>query len=146
MHSKSDNIEITIKDEVIKKLFDSLKIRYQNDLQSIRGSEFVFDYVRSLDYKCHEINLSCGGSYINSPDSIKNKKATIYSINKKGNKCFRYALTVALNYDKIGKNAERITKIKPFINKYNCEGINYPSEKDDWKKIDQNNLTIGNCS
>ena len=44
MHSKSDNIEIMISDEadeVIKKLFDSLKNRYQNNLQSMRGSEFV---------------------------------------------------------------------------------------------------------
>ena len=28
--------------EVIKELFDSLKNRYQNDLESIKGSEFVF--------------------------------------------------------------------------------------------------------
>ena len=41
-----------------------------------------------------------------------------------------------------GKNPERITKIKPFINKYKCEGINFPSEKDDWKKFEKNNVTI----
>ena len=29
----------------------------------------------------------------------------------------------------------RITKIKHFINKYNWKGINFSSEKDDWKKI-----------
>ena len=37
MHSKSDNIEIMINneaDEVIKELFDSIKNRYQNNLQS----------------------------------------------------------------------------------------------------------------
>ena len=32
-------------DEVIKKLFNSLKSRYQNDLESKKGSEFVFHYV-----------------------------------------------------------------------------------------------------
>ena len=45
MHSKSDNIEIMINDEadeVIKKMFDSLKNRYQNNLESIKGSEFFF--------------------------------------------------------------------------------------------------------
>ena len=41
-----------------------------------------------------------------------------------------------------GKNPERITKIKPFINKYKWEGINFPSEKDDWKKFEKNNVTI----
>ena len=48
MRSKSDNIEIIMNDkadEVIEELFDSLKSRYQNNLESIKDSEFVFDYV-----------------------------------------------------------------------------------------------------
>ena len=51
MNSKSDYIEIMISnevDEVIKNFFDSLKNTYQNNLQSMRGSEFVFDYVQLL--------------------------------------------------------------------------------------------------
>ena len=86
MHSKSDSIEIMINDEadeVIKELFYSLKSRYQNNLESIKGSEFVSNYVNLLYYKCHKINPSRGGSYIDSPDWIKNKKATINPINKK---------------------------------------------------------------
>ena len=63
----------------------------------------------------------------------KNQKATINPINKKHNKCFQYAVTFALNYEEIKKDPQRTTKIKPFINKCNCEGINFPSEKDDWK-------------
>ena len=50
MHSKSDNIEIMISDEadeVIKKLFDSFKNRYQNNVESIKGSEFVFKFIFS---------------------------------------------------------------------------------------------------
>ena len=48
MHSKNDNIIIISDetDEVIKKLFDSLKNRYQNNLHSMRGSVLVFDYVQ----------------------------------------------------------------------------------------------------
>ena len=48
MYSKSDNIEIMINDEadkLIKELFDLLKNRYQNNLESTKGSELVFDYV-----------------------------------------------------------------------------------------------------
>ena len=33
------------------------------------------------------------------------------------------------------KNPERITIIRPFINKDKWEGINFPSEKDDWKNL-----------
>ena len=47
-----------------------------------------------------------------------------------------------LNYEEIGKHAERITKIKHFINKYKCKGINFPSQKDNWKKIEKNNVAI----
>ena len=45
-HSKTDNIEIMINnkaDEVVKELFDSLKNKYQNTLESMRGREFVFN-------------------------------------------------------------------------------------------------------
>ena len=89
MHSKSDNIEIMINDEadeVIKYLFDSLKNRYQNNLESMKGSNFVFNYVHLLYYKRYKINPNRGGSYIDFPDWIKKKKATINPINKK-NKC-----------------------------------------------------------
>ena len=61
-------------DEYIEELFKSLKNRYQNNLQLMKGSEFVFNYVNLLYYKCHKINPNCGGSYIVSPDWIKNKK------------------------------------------------------------------------
>ena len=43
MHSKSDNIETMISDEVTKEVFDSLKNRYQNNLESMEDSEFLFD-------------------------------------------------------------------------------------------------------
>ena len=64
MHQKSDNIEIMINvmnsnminvtDEVIKELFDSLKNRFQNNLESTKGSGFVFSCIHLLFYKCHK--------------------------------------------------------------------------------------------
>ena len=36
---------------------------------------------------------------------------------------------------KTGRHPEEISKIKPFIDKCNWEGINYPSESDGWKKL-----------
>ena len=138
MHSESENIQTMISDitdEIIEKCFNSLKKRNENNLQSIRSSEFVLDYVHLLYYKCNEIKLTrwifvlnCGGSYIDSPDWIKNKQAIINPINKKNSKCFQQATIVVLNYEEIKTDPQRITKIKPFITKYNWEGINYPSE------------------
>ena len=109
----------------------------------MKGREFAFNYVQLLYYKCHKISPNHDGSYIDSPDWIKNKKATtINSINIKDNKCFQYVVTVALNYEEMKKDLQRITKIKPFINKYNWEGIYFPSEKNDWKNFEKNNVTV----
>ena len=82
-----------------------------------------------------------GGSYIDSPDLIKNKKATLNPIDKKDNKCFQYAVTVVLNHEEIRKDPQRITNIKPFRNKYNWKKI-FLSEKNDCKTLEKNNLTI----
>ena len=99
MHSKSDNIEVLNgkeTDEIIEYLLSSILQRYQKGLEeSMKGSEFVFDSVDSLYYKLHKVNQ-------------KNNE----------NKCFQYALTVTLNHEKIGKDPQRITKIKPFIDQY----------------------------
>ena len=49
---------------------------------------------------------------------------------------------VLLNYIEIKKYPQIISKNKLFINKYNWEGINFPSEKDDWKKLEKNIVII----
>ena len=102
-------------------------------------AKIVFDYVQLFYYKCHKINPNGGGSYIDSPDWIENKKAAINAINKKDNKWFQYAVSVVLNHEEIGKHVERITKIKSFINQYKGKAINFLSKKDykkkKWKNI-----------
>ena len=46
-------------------------------------------------------------------------------------------------HEKMGKNPARITKVKPFINKYKWDRINDPSEKkDDMKEFEKNNVII----
>ena len=145
MCGTSDDIEIMIcdeTDEIFEKLFESLLKKCQEGLEkSMKGSEFVFDSVDLLYYKLHRITRNRRGSYIDSPEWLKNKKATINPINKKDDNCFQYAITVALNCEEIGKNPERITKIKSFINKYNWKEIEFPSRKNDWKKFEKKEKT-----
>ena len=43
---------------------------------------------------------------------------------------------------KVESHPERISNIKPFINKYNWKGINYSSKIDDWKTLKKNNPTV----
>ena len=126
-------------DEVIKVLFKSLLQRYQENLQEkMKDSDFIFNGINYLYYDLNKVNISKGGSYIDSPKWLKNKKSTI---NPKNNdyKCFQYAITLALNYDKIDRNPQRISKIKPFIENYNWKDIDFPSRRKDWNKFELNN-------
>ena len=81
MYTQSDNATImngTETDDIINKLFKSFLKMYQEGLETkMKGSEFVFDSVDLLYYRLHKISLNRGGSYIDSSDWIKNKKATI---------------------------------------------------------------------
>ena len=76
-------------------------------------------------YKCHKVNFRHGGP------NPKNKD----------DKCFQYAVTVALNYEEIESHPEKVPNIKLFVNKYKWKGKNYPSKIYDWKTFEKNNLT-----
>ena len=142
MHTRSYNKEImngSDTDKVIEELFESFLQRYEQNLEEkMKGSEFEFDGVNFLYYDFNKISLNRGGSYIDSPKWLKNKKSTI---NPKNNdyKCFQYAVTLALNLDKINNHPKRISKIKPFIDQYNWNELDFPSTSKDWKKFESNN-------
>ena len=55
-----------------------------------------------MHYNLHKVGLNRVGPYKDSPKRLKNKKTTMNSI-KNENKCFQYALTIALNYQNIKK-------------------------------------------
>ena len=145
MYTRGDNEEFmscSDTDEVIKLLFRSLLQKYQENLQNkMRGSDFEFDGVNLLYYNFNKISLNRGGSYIEPAKWIKDKKSII---NPKNNdhKCFQYAVTLALNYDKIDKNRQRTSKIRTIIDQYNWKDIDYPATSKDWKKFEQNNESI----
>ena len=100
----------------------------------MRGSDSILNSVQLLYCKCHKIN-------IDSPDWIKKKKTAINPKNE-DYKLFQYASTVALNHEEIKRHLQRISKIKPFINKYNWNEIKYPSKIHDWKTFEKNNRSI----
>lgn len=69
-------------------------------------------------------DFKLGEPYTESPDWIKNKKATTNE-KKKDDRCFCYATTIALNVGEIKKDPQRISNIKPFMNKHNWYGMKY---------------------
>ena len=148
MRTKSNNVEIIMSSETdnvglfIEGLFRSLSERYQEGLEeSTEGRKFIFDSVDSFYYDLNKISLNRGGSYIDSAEWLKNKKAII---NPKNNddKCFQYTLTVVLNYKQIRNNPQRIPNIRPLIDQYNWKCIDSPTSSDLWKVFERNNKSI----
>ena len=117
MHSSSSNINFTSysdANDIIDKLLKSLHSRYQEILEtSMRENEFLFDSVQLIYYKSYKESFVRGGSYIDSPDWTKKKKATINPKNT-DSQCSKYTATVELNYEETESRPERVSSIKPF--------------------------------
>ena len=60
----------------------------------------------------------------------------------RGDADFEDALDDALNYQAIKKDPQRISKLKPYINKYNWKEIDFPAGPKDWIRFERNNKTI----
>ena len=73
-----------------------------------------------------------------SSEWLKSKKESITNEDN----YFQNALNDTLNHETIETHPERISKLKPYINQYNWKDIKFPSDKEDWKKFEQNNKGI----
>ena len=93
MYTRSDNEEFMIGDytnEIIKSLFESFLQKFEENVQEkMRGSDFEFDGINFVSYNFNKTSIYRGGSYIDFPKWLKDKKSTI---NPKNNdlKCFQY--------------------------------------------------------
>ena len=89
MYTRSNNIEIMFgddNDDITEQLFESLLKKYEENLQNkMRGSEFEFDGVNVLYYDFNKTSINTGGSYIDSPKWLKDKKSTINPKNNDDN-------------------------------------------------------------
>ena len=73
-----------------------------------------------------------------SSEWLRSKKESITSEDN----CFQSTLNDSLDYQIIKTHPERISKLKPYINQYNWKDIKFPSDKEDWRKFEQNDKEI----
>ena len=62
---------------------------------------------------------------VKTPEFLKSKRAILNPQNN-DNKSFEYSITLSLYQEQIGKNYNRVPNIKPYINSFNWENINFP--------------------
>ena len=146
LYTKRDNVKImngTDTNEAINELIKSFTNRHHEGLETkMKGTSYIFERVDLLEYHFHKISLNRGSSYIESPEWIKRKKVTINPKNTNDNKCFQYAIIAALNYQKIDHHSERISKLKPFIDNFNWDNIDFPAGHKDSSVFEKNNSDI----
>ena len=117
--------------EEIKLVYKSNYNKHKNQVILLMINEEANNYyyfaVKNL------LKLNCLGY-------LKNKKEAIIN----GDNDFQNALDDALNYQNIERDPQRISKLKPYINRYNWEGIEFPARPKDWKKFERNKTIAHN--
>ena len=102
-----------------------------------RKNQVILLMINDESNKCHYFAVK-NLSELNSSGWLRGKKETIIS----GDNDFENTLHDALNYETIEKIPQRISKLNPYINKYNWKGIKFLAEPEEWKKFEQNNKAI----
>ena len=67
--------------------------------QACESSNYVFVRIVEMTYHCHKVDMNRGGSYVDLPDWIKNKKCCINPKNEDDDECFKWAVTGSLHYN-----------------------------------------------
>ena len=68
-----------------------------------------------------------------SSEWLRSKKESITNEDN----CFQNALNDSLDYQRIKKDPQKISKLKPYINQCNWKGIKLLSDKEDWKSLNK---------
>ena len=86
-----------------------------------------------------EYQLKQQSTFIETPEHIKKcamnpQNDDIY--------CFKYSVALALYHKEIGRNPQRVSKIKPFINNTNGGNINFSPQEQDYEPLKMKNKSI----
>ena len=131
--------KLVISAELIDAMFSHIKTQVENP--ALPASGFSLDQVLHLHIDFYKLNLTRGSSYIPLPAWISKKKAVINPKNE-DQECFKWAVTVALNHGEIGKNPQRISNIKPYANKQNWTGLEFPVAVNKIDRFEKNNPSV----
>ena len=124
--------------EFVRNLYDSLLVEYEKSESSLKGINFVFNSVDLSYLQVVKTSLKRGGSYIEAPEWIDKKKAIINPKNLNDNKCFAYSIIASALYDEIGRDHNRVGKLKTHMDYFNWNGINFPTQQKDWDLFEKN--------
>ena len=129
--SRSDNVTgmpSSNTNEILEQLLISFYKKLNDDLQLSReSSSFGYESVEECNIHFNKIDLRRGASFIDTPEWLKHKKATINPQNKNDVYCFMYTIGIALYHNELGKNPGRISKKLDIYSAFNWHNIDFPT-------------------
>lgn len=100
------------------------------------GSANRFIKLLSYDVRISKYQPIKGGSYIDLPPEIKNKKCCI-NIKNQDDLCLVYCILYHFNKDVIKKDPQRVSNFKPYMNDYDFSKIDFPIKLKDLDKVEK---------
>ena len=128
--------------EIINEAYKTLIQSFERISNALDDSDYLYYGIVSLDVDIHEVELTRGNSYLKLPEWIANKKAVINPKNEHDDECFKWAVIAALHHGEIEHHAERINNLKPFVSRYNWDGIKFPATTNQISKFEKQNPDI----
>ena len=123
---EQENYSITINVPFVSHNSEEIKLEYKSSYNK-RKNQVILLMINDEANKYYYFAIK-NLSELNSLRRLQGKKELIINNNNNNsNNNFQNALDDALNYQAIEPQPERISKLKPYINKYNWEGINFPA-------------------
>ena len=145
--SRSDNVicmPSSNANKILEQLLSSLYEKFNDDLQLSReSSSFVYESVEECNIHFHKKDLRRVTSFIDTPEWLKHKKATINLQNVNNVYYFMYAATIALYHSELGKNPGRISKkLDILVHCFNWHDITFPASYEDYTTFERLNSDV----
>ena len=100
---------------------EEIKLAYKLKYNNMGKNQVIFLMVNDKAKKCYYFDVK-NLLELCSSEWLRSKKAAMIN----NDNCFQNASNNALNYQNIENKPQRMLKIKPYISKYNWEGIEFP--------------------
>ena len=135
-HFEQENNSIALNVLFVSHNSEEIKLAYKSSYNK-RKNQVNLLMINDETNNCYYFSVK-NQPELNSLGWLRGKNEAVIN----GDNDFKNALDDALNYQTIEKDPQRISKLKPYINKYNWEGIEFPAGPKEWGKFERNNKTI----
>ena len=127
-------------DDLIERMLPYIKAQTENPKFLVSG--FTLDKIMHLYINFHRLALIRGSSYIELPIWLKSKKAVMTNPQNKDEECFKWAIIAVLHHEKIKKDHQCISRLRPYENQHNWKGLEFPVSIKKIDKFEKNNPGI----